>query len=189
MSRIGKKPILIPEGVDVKVLGNEITVKGPKGELSCKFLPGIKVEVIDKTVLISLSENTGKKLLSGQKKQVQSLWGLFRALIFNMVEGTVKGFEKKLQIEGIGYKAVVEGDVLVLSVGFTNQVKLQIPKGIAVVITKNIVSISGIDKALVGQFAANIRRVKPPEPYKGKGIRYEGEKVRRKMGKKVVSSK
>ena len=179
MSRIGKKPILIPEGVEVKIEGNIVRIKGPKGELSQAIRPEIKVEIKEDKIIVSPQKET---------KQTKAFWGLFRALLFNMIEGVTAGFEKKLEIQGIGFKATVEGEDILLNVGYSHQVKIKIPPEIKISVEKNIITVSGIDKELVGQIAAKIRRVKPPEPYKGKGIRYLGEQVRRKVGKKVVGA-
>ena len=180
MSRIGKKPILIPEGVEVKIEGTKVTVKGPKGEISKEIRPEIKIEVKDKNILVSCGEEP--------PKQVKALWGLSRALIANMVEGVTVGFEKKLEIQGVGFKAALEGEEIILNVGYTHPVKLKIPQDIKTSVEKNIIIVSGIRKEVVGQFSANIRRVKPPEPYKGKGIRYVGEVVKRKLGKKAATT-
>ena len=179
MSRIGKKPILIPKEVEVKIEGNVVSVKGPKGELSRKIRPEVKVETKEDKIFLSIRTET---------KLTKSLWGLTRALLFNMVKGVTSGFEKKLEIQGIGFKAAVDTENLVLNVGFTNQVKIKIPQNIKISVEKNIITVVGVDKELVGQLAANIRKVKPPEPYKGKGIRYVNEIVRRKVGKKVVTT-
>lgn len=180
MSRIGKKPIIIPENVEVKIEGNKVVVKGPKGEISQEIRPEIKVEKKDNQILVSPQIET---------KQTKAFWGLSRSLIFNMIEGVTSGFEKKLEIQGIGFKAMLEEqDLLVLYVGFSNPVKIKIPKEIKISIEKNIITVSGINKELVGQFSATIRRAKPPEPYKGKGIRYLGEQVRRKVGKKAAGT-
>ncbi|OGZ21104.1 MAG: 50S ribosomal protein L6 [Candidatus Nealsonbacteria bacterium RIFCSPLOWO2_12_FULL_39_31] len=179
MSRIGKKPILIPDGVDVKIGGSMVAVKGPKGELQREVLPEIKVEIEGKEIKISPQKET---------KKTGAFWGLTRALIFNMVKGVKDGFEKKLQIEGVGYKANLEGENLVLQVGFSHPVKIDKDGGIKFTVEKNIITISGPDKELVGQVSAKIRKIRPPEPYKGKGIRYLGEVVARKAGKKVVAS-
>jgi len=182
MSRIGKKPILIPQDVEVKIEGQTVTVKGPKGEISRGFRPEIKIETKDNKILIQpLPEKANLK-------EIKSLFGLTRMLIANMVDGVTSGFEKKLEIEGVGFKAELSGDELVLYVGFSHPVKLKIPKGIKILIEKNIISVSGIDKELVGQFSSVIRKTKPMEPYKGKGIKYSGEIVRRKVGKKVVAT-
>ena len=179
MSRVGKKLILIPENVEVKVEKEKVSVKGPKGELTRQVRPEIKVEVEEKQIKVSPAKET---------KETSAFWGLTQALISNMVEGVTKGFEKKLEIQGIGFRAELAGEGLVLYVGFSHPVQMKIPEGIKIVVEKNIVTVSGIDKELVGQVAANIRKVKKPEPYKGKGIRYLGEQVRRKVGKKVVGS-
>jgi large subunit ribosomal protein L6 len=181
MSRIGKKPIEIADGVKVEVLANEVKVSGPKGELKQTLRPEIKVQVQDKQVLVAPVRELPKK--------GRGLWGLYRALIANMVEGVSKGFEKKLEIEGVGFKAAATGDKLVLNLGFVNPVEIKKPEGITFLVEKNIVTVSGIDKQLVGETAAIIRKQKKAEPYKGKGIKYQGEKIRRKEGKKVVSSK
>ena len=141
----------------------------------------INIEVKDGKVSV-----VPKKDLSKKEK---GLWGLYRVLIDNMIEGTTKGFEKKLEIEGVGYKAAVQGDELVLNVGFVNQVKIKKPEGINFAVEKNVITVSGIDKEKVGQISAIIRDVKKAEPYKGKGIKYQGEKIRRKEGKKVVATK
>lgn len=179
MSRIGKKPIDIPSGVEVKIEGDEIFVKGPKGELSLKFRREAEVEKNGEKIVVS----PGKK-----SKNTKALWGLYRALIANMVKGVSEGFEKKLEIRGVGYKARVEGDYLILSVGFSHEVKVKKPEGIDFSVEKNIITVSGIDKEKVGQIAAKIRDIRPPEPYKGKGIRYLGEEVRTKVAKKAVAS-
>ena len=179
MSRIGKKTILIPVGVEVKIEGKEVSVKGPKGEACFKVSPEIEVEKKEDKVFVSINTET---------KSTQALWGLNRVMIFNMIKGVVEGFEKRLEIQGIGFKAALEGDNLILSVGFSHPVKMKIPQGTKVSVEKNIIIVSGTDKELVGQFTANIRRIKPPEPYKGKGIRYVGETVRRKVGKKVATT-
>ncbi len=180
MSRVGKKSILIPEGVEVKIEGQKIMVKGPKGELSQEIRPEIKVEIKE-----------GKIFLFPQieSKKTPALWGLSRSLLFNIIYGVTVGFEKKLEIEGIGFKALLEGEDLVLYVGYSHSVKLKIPKELKISIEKNIITVSGINKESVGQFAAIIRKTKPCEPYKGKGIKYSGEKIRRKVGKKVVATK
>ncbi|MDP1538622.1 MAG: 50S ribosomal protein L6 [bacterium] len=182
MSRVGKKPILIPQGVDVKIEGSKVMVKSSKGEISKEFRPEIKIETKDDKILV-LPRQEKEKL-----KEIKALWGLTRTLVANMIEGVTAGFEKKLEIEGIGFKGEVSGEELVLYVGFSHSVKLRIPKGIKILVDKNIITVSGIDKELVGQFAATIRKVKPAEPYKGKGIKYMGEIIRRKVGKKVVTA-
>lgn len=181
MSRIGKKPIEIPQTVKVEIVGQEIKVSGPKGELRTNIHRYIKAEMKDGKVFVLPIRTLSKK--------EKGLWGLYRALIFNMVEGAGKGFEKKLEIEGVGYKATVQGEDLVLNVGFVNPVKVKKPEGINFSVEKNVITVSGISKEAVGQISAIIRKTKKVEPYKGKGIKYQGEKVRRKEGKKVVASK
>jgi len=179
MSRIGKKPIQIPEGVEVKIEGKKIIVKGPGGELNKEFPSEIKVEVKDGRILV---------LPQIETKKTNALWGLTRSLIANMVKGITEGYEKKLETEGLGFRANLEGDNLVLKVGFTHPVKLKAPEGIKFLVEKNVITISGADKQSVGEIAAKIRRVQPPEPYKGKGIRYAGEVIRKKVGKKAVTT-
>ena len=177
MSRVGKKPILIPEGIEVKVEGQKIITKGQKGELTQEVRPEIKIEVKDKQIFLSPQIDT---------KKTRAFWGLSRVLISNMIFGLTEGYEKKLEIIGIGFRAALEGQDLVLQVGFTHPVKIKAPEGIKFAVEKNIITVSGIDKGLVAQTAANIRKAKKPEPYKGKGIKYFGEQIRRKVGKKAV---
>ncbi len=183
MSRIGKKPIQIPQGVDVKVFDSRISVKGPKGELSVTLRPEIRVEVAKDEILVSPKPGINPK----KEKRLSAFWGLTRALIFNMVNGVASGFEKKLEMIGIGYRATLDGEDLVLSVGFSHPVKVKAQPGIKFSIEKSVITVSGTDKELVGQVAAKIRQIKRPEPYKGKGIRYVGEFVRRKLGKKAAT--
>ena len=182
MSRIGKKTIEIPENVEVKTDNQKIMVKGPKGELSLEVRPEIKVEIKEKTIRVFPEKDLE------EEKEVKAFWGLTRALLANMLKGVVDGYEKKLQIEGLGYKAALEGDNLVLNVGFSHPVKFTAPENIKFSVDKDIITVSGIDKELVGRIAAQIRRIKPPEPYKGKGIRYFDEVVRKKIGKKAVAT-
>lgn len=179
MSRVGKKPILIPEKVEVKIEGQKITVRGPKGELVKEFPPEVEVEQKEGKLFVFLKTIT---------KKTKALWGTWRQIIFNMIEGVTKGFEKKLEVEGLGYKAMMEGENLVLYVGFSHPVKITPPPTIKIGVEKNVITVSGIDKELVGQVAAKIKKTKPPEPYKGTGIKYVGEVIRRKAGKKAVSS-
>lgn len=181
MSRIGKKSIEIPQTVKVEMDGNVIKVTGPKGELKRDIHSLIKTEIKNGRLLVVPKNELSKK--------EKGLWGLYRALIFNMIHGVEKGFEKKLEIEGIGYKAAIAGEELVLSVGFINPVKIKKPAGITFAVEKNVITVSGIDKEAVGQVAAEIRASKKAEPYKGKGIKYQGEIIRRKEGKKVVAAK
>ena len=178
MSRIGKKPINIPSDVEIKIEDGKVTVKGPKGELSREVRPEINIEINDKDIIVSPKD---------ESKKTRAFWGLTRALIANMVEGVMNGYEKKLMIKGLGYKAVMEGTDLVLSVGFSHTVKIKEMNEVKVEVKGNTIIVSGIDKELVGLRAAQIRKVKPPEPYKGKGIRYIDEEVKRKAGKRVAA--
>jgi large subunit ribosomal protein L6 len=181
MSRIGKKPIEILQGVTINISEKEIIVKGPKGELKQFIHPEIKIEQKDGKILVAPKAELSKK--------GRGLWGLYRALVSNMVEGVSKGFEKKLEIEGVGFKAAVDAEGIALNLGFTNPVKIKKIDGVDFKVEKNIVTVSGADKERVGYMAAEIRKQKKAEPYKGKGIKYQGEKIRRKEGKKVVASK
>jgi len=182
MSRIGKKPIEIVQGVKVEISEKEIKVSGPKGELSQEIHPEIKIE-----------QNDGKVFVLPKNKEFskkgRGLWGLYRALVANMIEGVSKGFEKKLEIEGVGFKAAVDAEGITLNLGFTNPVKIKKIEGVSFLVEKNVITVSGVNKERVGHMAALIRIQKKAEPYKGKGIKYQGEKIRRKEGKKVVSSK
>jgi len=177
MSRVGKKPIEIPKEVEVKITGQKIAVKGPKGELSYTVRPEIKVETKE-----------GKILVTSSIEEARAFWGLTRALINNMVQGVVAGFEKKLEVVGVGNRVALEGQTLVLNVGFSHPVKVLAPQGITFLVEKNIIKVQGIDKGLVGQTAAQIRKVRPPEPYKGKGIRYFGEQIKLKEGKRAATT-
>ncbi|MCD6486308.1 MAG: 50S ribosomal protein L6 [Syntrophobacterales bacterium] len=175
MSRIGKKPIEIPDGVKIRRDGSLITVEGPKGTLSREIPEGVEVILEENAILV----NTG----SGDRRE-RSLHGLVRTLIANMVTGVSKGFEKSLEIVGVGYRGEVKGDTLVLLIGYSDPVKYKILEGITVKVDKQVnVVVSGIDKELIGRVASEIRDLKKPEPYKGKGIRYKGEYVRKKVGK------
>jgi large subunit ribosomal protein L6 len=180
MSRIGKKLIEIPQGVNTEITEKEIKISGPKGELKQIIHPEIKVELKDGKISVAPKSELSKR--------GRGLWGLYRALISNMIEGVSKGFEKKLEIEGVGFRASVEGGNLVLNIGFTNPVKIEKIDGVDFSVEKNVIIISGPDKERVGHIAALIRKQKKAEPYKGKGIKYQGEKVRRKEGKKVVAT-
>ena len=182
MSRIGKKPIEIVQGVKVEISEKEIKVSGPKGELIQEIHPEIKIEQNDGEIFV-LPKN------AEFSKKGRGLWGLYRALVANMVEGVSKGFEKKLEIEGVGSKAAVDADGITLNLGFTNPVKIKKIDGVTFLVEKNVITVSGANKERVGHMAALIRKQKKAEPYKGKGIKYQGEKIRRKEGKKVVSSK
>ena len=179
MSRIGKKPIKIPDSVEIKIDGQKITVKSSNGEIFREIRPEIKVEIKEKEVFVTPLIDT---------KKTNAFWGLTRSLLSNMITGVTDGYEKKLEIQGIGYKASLDGEDLVLEMGFSHPVKLSCPEGIKFLVEKNIISVKGISNELVGHIAAKIRRVRPPEPYKGKGIRYVGEIVRRKVGKKATTA-
>ncbi|MCG8541297.1 MAG: 50S ribosomal protein L6 [Clostridia bacterium] len=176
MSRIGKQPITIPSGVELKVSENNlVTVKGPKGELSEQINPDIKVNINDNIITVERPSD---------KKNHRALHGLSRALIANMMEGVTKGYEKKLQINGVGYRAQKKGKVLNLQLGFSHPVDMEDPEGIMVETpSQTEIIVKGINKQAVGNYAAKIRELRPPEPYKGKGIRYVDEYVRRKEGK------
>lgn len=177
MSRIGKKPVEIPEKTTVLVNDNTVVVKGPLGELSKK---------LHRSILVSIENNQAVVSPRDDSRLARALWGTYASHIRNMVQGVNQVFEKKLVLEGIGYKVSVSGNNLELIVGFSHSVKMEIPEGITVVVEKNVISISGSNKEQVGQFTAEVRAVKKPEPYKGKGIRYEDEIVRRKQGKKAA---
>lgn len=175
MTRKAKVPIDIPNGVEVKVDQNNVSVKGPKGQLDQEVMNGVIVKIEDKKVLVELDPNA---------KDKKNFQGLFHALILNMVNGAAKGFEKELDMIGVGYRAAVQGNLLNLQVGLSHPTNLEIPKGLEVKVEKNTkIIISGADKQLIGQFASTVRSIRPPEPYQGKGIRYTGEYVRRKAGK------
>jgi large subunit ribosomal protein L6 len=177
MSRIGKKPIEIPEGVSVEIGDGEVTVKGPKGELRQAVSPAMQIQQTNGTLSVERPTDRGEH---------RSLHGLTRSLIANMVEGVTDGFEKRLQIQGVGYRARLQGKALELAVGFSHPVSIPAPEGIEFEVPQPTeVVVRGIDKQLVGEVAARIRKQRPPEPYKGKGIRYAGEYVRRKVGKRA----
>jgi len=175
MSRVGKKPVVIPSGVEVKVDGGKVTVKGKKGSLDLAIHPNVTVTVADGEVRVSVKDENDVA--------DRALWGLFVRLISNMVKGVSEGFQKKLEVNGIGFKVSVQGKVLKLDVGFSHEVDFPIPEGIEMTVEKNVITVSGIDKQLVGETAARIRRVRKPEPYKGKGIKYADEVIVRKAGK------
>ncbi|QDT93995.1 50S ribosomal protein L6 [Gimesia algae] len=181
MSRIGKKPVPVPAGVEIKVDNTAISVKGKHGDLSFVFHPSMNVELDSETNEINVTR-------PDETRQSRALHGLTRALIANMVQGVETPFVRKLEIQGVGYQASLNGNKLSLQVGFANTIVLEVPQGVICELpnSTNIV-LTSADKHAVGQFAANIRSVRPPEPYKGKGIRYEGEYVRRKAGKAFAS--
>jgi len=176
MSRIGKLPVAVPAGVDVKVEAGEVMVKGPKGELRQRILADVvDVRLDDGRVLVERK---------GDAKSHRSAHGLTRTLIANMVDGVSKGFRKSLEISGVGYRAAKAGERLNLSLGYSHPVSFEAPKGVTLTVEgTNKIHVDGIDKQAVGQVAADIRRLRKPEPYKGKGIRYEGERIRKKLGK------
>lgn len=176
MSRKGKLPILIPKGVEVKVANNEITVKGPKGTLHHAVVPQITVHVE--------GHHQVKVELTAGHEIAENFHGLYRTIIDNMIVGVTAGFERKLEMIGVGYRAAVQGNLLDLQIGLSHPTKLPIPEGVTVRVDKNtLIVISGADKQVIGQFAATVRSKKKPEPYQGKGIRYQGEYVRKKAGK------
>ncbi len=179
MSRIGRKPITVPSGVNVDLKDNVATVKGPKGQLQRRLHPEMSVSIDDGTITVTRPSDAGKH---------RALHGLTRTLINNMVEGVTNGFSKSLEIRGVGYKAEPTAKGARLVVGFSHPVDYEAPDGVKISVEGAIVKIEGIDKEKVGQVAAEIRQIRPPEPYKGKGIRYVGEQVRRKAGKTGVKA-
>lgn len=175
MSRIGKMPVNIPAGVKVNIEDTTVTIQGPKGELKQSFDPQLKIEVQNGQLTVSLPDAPG----------YDALHGLTRALINNMVQGVTEGYKRSLEIEGVGYRAELQGKSLVLAVGLSHQITVEPPQGITFVVEKSqrLFTIEGTDKQLVGELASKIRSMRPPEPYKGKGIHYQGERIRRKAGK------
>jgi large subunit ribosomal protein L6 len=188
MSRVGKKPVVLESGVTASLDDRTLTIKGPKGTLSLEVHPKVTVNIANNEVTVDVAKK--------EDKREKALWGLFRSLIQNMAEGVTKGYSKQLDVIGVGFKAEVRGQTLVLSLGFSHPIEFTIPEGIAMKVEKDAakvtiqqyqttITIEGIDKHLVGQVAANIRELKKPEPYKGKGIKYSDEVIRRKAGKVV----
>lgn len=175
MSKVGKVPIVIKDGIKISVQDRIAQVNGPKGTASVNVPVGIDVEISQTQAVVSAKNQNDKK--------IRSLFGMFRANLANAVTGVDAGFEKKLEMTGVGYRAAMNGAELVLSVGYSHPVKFTAKTGLTLSVKDNVISVSGIDKALVGEMAAEIRSVRPPEPYKGKGIRYQGEYIRRKAGK------
>ena len=176
MSRIGKAPIAVPSGATVTIDGQTVTVKGPKGQLSWTVASEIEVKQEGGDLLLSLREDTPR---------ARSMWGLSRTLVSNMVTGVTAGFERTLELVGVGYRAAMKGNALSLQLGFSHDVDIAPPAGVTFAVPKQTeIKISGADKQVVGEIAATIRKIRPPEPYKGKGVRYAGENVRRKEGKK-----
>ncbi len=176
MSRLGKQPVAIPSGVEISLTDGVLTVKGPKATLARPVRD-------DVTFNIEGSEVT---LTPGETPEAKALWGTYAAHLRNMITGVTEGFTKILEIEGVGYRAEVKGKEIVLNVGFSHPVALEIPEGITAEVQKSVITLTGSDLEALGQFAANVRKVKKPEPYKGKGIRYQGEYIIRKQGKKAV---
>lgn len=184
MSRVGRKPIIIPNGVEVQIDGRIVQVKGPKGPLTCETSPLVQV---------ALKEEDGNKIIAVSvtdefEKQQRAQWGTTRALIQNMITGVTEGFEKQLEVNGVGFRANMQGKNLVLTVGFSHPVPVEIPENVQASVDGNMITLKSIDKQLVGETAAYIRSIKKPEPYKGKGIKYKEEVIRRKAGKAQKAS-
>lgn len=177
MSRIGKKPVIIPSGVTVDYKDETLKVKGPKGELVLTIHPKVMIEKNETELVVSVKHP--------ENKSERALWGLFRALINNMVTGVTTGFTKILEINGVGYKAAIANNKLVLTLGYSHPIEMIVPVGIEAKIEKNIITLTGADRQALGQFAAVVRSQREPEPYKGKGIKYSDEVIRRKAGKVV----
>lgn len=175
MSRVGKKPLAIPSGVDIKIDAGTVRVKGPKGELTFVTNPRVTVTAEGGSVVVAVKDENYVK--------DRALWGLTRRLVENMIIGVTKGFQKQLEVNGIGYKVSIQGKILKLDVGFSHDVDFPIPEGLTVTVEKNVITIAGIDKQQVGEIASQIRRIRKPEPYKGKGIKYMDEVIVRKAGK------
>lgn len=176
MSRLGKQPITIPAGVTVTFDGGVLTVSGNKGTIKKELRKDVEVEIKGESIVLT----------PGKSNMAAALWGTYAAHIRNMIKGVTTGFEKVLEIEGVGYRAEVKNGKIVLNVGFSHQVLLDIPAGITATVEKTTITLAGFDKDAVGQFAADVRKVRKPEPYKGKGIRYRGEFIIRKQGKKAA---
>ena len=180
MSRIGKQPIPIPAGVTVEIKPGVVSVQGPKGTLRCPLHHNVVATMADGVLTVAVKDPTDARQ--------RALWGLFRNLIRNSVLGVQQGFSKQLEVNGIGYKAAVDKGDLVLHVGYSHPVPYRLPEGVAVAVEKNIITIRGIDKQVVGEAAAQIRAIRPPEPYKGKGIKYVSEVIRKKAGKAAAKT-
>ncbi|MEK7636999.1 MAG: 50S ribosomal protein L6 [Patescibacteria group bacterium] len=180
MSRIGKLPILVPDGVTVNVDGQTVNVTGPKGTLTMTVHRRVSLHLTERQLTVSV--------VDAEAQSDRALWGLTRMLVANMITGVTAGYQKQLEINGVGFKAQVSGQNLILNLGFSHPVNFPIPAGITITVEKNVATIGGIDKQLVGETAATIRRLKKPEPYKGKGIKYLDEVIRRKAGKVVKAA-
>lgn len=178
MSKLAKKPVSVLEGVSVTFENDSIKVSGPKGNLSFRIPSGVDVKIIDGDLAVSLKDPA-----SSRSGGLRASLGLTRAIIANMVSGVLNGFEKKLELSGVGYRAQAQGSELTLSVGFSHPVKITADEGLNFAVSENVITVSGIDKDMVGNMAAKIRKIRPPEPYKGKGIKYDQERIRRKVGK------
>ncbi len=176
MSRIGKRPIEVPSGVQVTLQGQTVTVKGPKGQLAHTVAEEIEISQADGSLTLAPRDDS---------QRARAMWGLSRSLVGNMVEGVTKGYERSLELVGVGYRAALKGQNLSLQLGYSHDIDMPPPAGVSFAVPKQTeIRIAGIDKQVVGETAARIRKLRPPEPYKGKGVRYAGEKVRRKEGKK-----
>lgn len=180
MSRIGKKPIDIPNEVTLAINGQEVKVKGPKGELSYTVHPNVKIEQINKQVILSIDDENNKTN--------KALWGTNRQMVANLITGVTEGYTKSLEINGVGYKAEVKGDTVILQVGYSHPVEFKLSDGVTAEVQKNVITLSSINKQMVGEAAANIRKIRKPEPYKGKGIKYSDEIILRKAGKQVKTA-
>ncbi len=184
MSRIGKQPVVLPAGVEAAVAGNDVTIKGPKGSLIVALHPHAKVEMSDadgaKALMVTM--------VSTESTLDRALWGTMRANLRNACEGVTKGYEKQLEMNGVGYKVALNGRTLKLDVGFSHPVQYLLPEGVNAAVEKNVITLTGINKQLVGHTAAEIRKIRKPEPYKGKGIKYMEETIRRKAGKAAKSA-
>jgi len=179
MSRLGKLPIELPKGVSAQIADGMIVVKGPKGELKQKLMSCVKVEIDAESIKVSVAKP--------EEKRDRSVWGLYRSLINNMVEGVDRGFSRKLEVNGVGYKVAGGGNKLNFSLGYSHPIEFDMPEGVTATVEGKIITLSGFDKQLVGETAARIRRLRPPEPYKGKGVKYLEEVLRRKAGKTAAS--
>jgi len=177
MSRVGKKPVTIPQGVKAEYKEQTLTVTGPKGTLTLPVHPKVSMNVSENEIVVDVAKKEDKK--------EKALWGLFRSLVQNVVDGVSKGFEKKLEVNGVGFKVAAAGSKLTLNLGFSHPIDVEIPADLQVSVDKNVITVAGADKQRVGQFAAEVRDLKKPEPYKGKGIKYADEVILRKAGKVV----